>query len=71
MTNATNPAANVAYINTKVPIPLLAQAETLVSGGWYRNLDDLMVDALRRFLDAHRLEIAEQFLRDDVQWGLH
>lgn len=34
-------------IQTEVPIGLLTQAEDLVEAGWFRNLDDLVLDALR------------------------
>ena len=36
-----------------------------------RDLEDLMLDALRRFLESHRAELMERFIREDVQWGLH
>ncbi len=39
-------------IQTEVPIGLLTQAEDLVEAGWFRNLDDLVLDALRRFLES-------------------
>jgi Arc/MetJ-type ribon-helix-helix transcriptional regulator len=57
-------------IQTEIPIGLLSQAEDLVEAGWFRNLDDLMLDALRRFLESHRGELMEEFIRQDVEWGL-
>ena len=26
---------------------------------------------LRRYLESHSAELAEKFIREDVQWGLH
>ena len=43
----------------------------LVEAGWFRDLDDLMLDALRRFVESHRGELMERFIREDVEWGLH
>lgn len=33
-------------------------------------IDEVLADALRRFLGRHRDQLMEQFLRDDVEWGL-
>ena len=59
-----------ATIQTDVPIGLLAEMQMLVEAGWFRDLDDLMLDALRRFVESHRAELMERFIREDVQWGL-
>jgi len=29
------------------------------------------VEALRRYLETHRDELMEHFIREDVEWGLH
>lgn len=39
--------------------------------GWFRNEDDMILEALRRFLDTHRIELMEKFIRENVEWGLH
>ena len=40
-------------LQTKLPTRLLAQMESLVDEGWLENIDDLILDALRRFLETH------------------
>ena len=57
-------------IQTEVPVNLAAQAQKLVEAGWFRNLDELLQDALRRFSESHREEMMEEFIRQDVEWGL-
>ena len=57
-------------IETEVPAQLFAEMQSLVESGWFRSVDDVVLDALRRFLDAHREELMEGFLRQDVEWGL-
>lgn len=57
-------------IQTEVPEGLLTQAEGLVAAGWFRDLDELVLDALRRYLESHRAELMEEFIRQDVEWGL-
>ncbi len=47
-----------------------ALMEALVSAGWFQGLNDLMLEAVRRLLDAHRPELMERFVREDIEWGL-
>jgi len=61
----------MATIQTDVPLRLLTEMQMLVEAGWFRDLDDLMLDALRRFVESHRAELMERFIREDVEWGLH
>lgn len=58
-------------IQMTLPPRLYEQVRALVDDGWYRDEDDIVVEALRRFLDAHRPELMERFIREDVAWGLH
>jgi hypothetical protein len=62
--------AQTTVIQTEVPIGLLNAAQNLVDTGWFRSLDEVMIDALRRFLEAHRAELMEEFIRQDIEWGL-
>lgn len=57
-------------IHTQVPARLMTLAESLVEDGWFGDLDGLMVDALRRFLEAHRPDLMESYVWEDVEWGL-
>lgn len=67
MTTKTYPTKT---IQTEIPIGLLTQAEDLVAAGWFRNLDELFLDALRRFVESRQTELMEQFIRQDTEWGL-
>ena len=58
-------------IQTYLPDQLMQQMERLVKEGWFADLDTLITDALRRFLDSHRPELMEHFIQEDVEWGLH
>lgn len=58
-------------IKTELPESLLNKAEALVSAGWANNLNDLISDALRRYLDSHSEALSEAFILEDVEWGLH
>ena len=63
--------AEATLVQARVPARLLAEAQTLVKGGWFASVDELMLDALRRFLESHPAEMMEQFVREDIEWGLH
>jgi Arc/MetJ-type ribon-helix-helix transcriptional regulator len=58
-------------VHAKIPDKLYKEAESLVKEGSFRDEGELLSEALRRFLDTHRPELMEKFIRDDVEWGLH
>jgi Arc/MetJ-type ribon-helix-helix transcriptional regulator len=57
---------------TQVALPsrLRDRLRALIADGWFKDEDDLIVEALRRFLDVHRPNLMEQFMREDIEWGL-
>jgi Arc/MetJ-type ribon-helix-helix transcriptional regulator len=58
-------------IQAELPAELVSRARAFVSDGWMSNLDELLAEALRRYLESHSSELTETFLREDAQWGLH
>lgn len=58
-------------IQTKVPRGLLTEVQKLVEAGWFKSLDEVVLDALRRYVEAHRTDLMDEFVREDVEWGLH
>jgi hypothetical protein len=58
-------------IQAELPPDLTAQARSYVAEGWATDFNELLADALRRFLESHTARVTELFVRDDVQWGLH
>ena len=58
-------------ISTELPDKLYQEVKSLVDKGWFRNEADIVLEALRRFLDTHKVELMEKFIREDVEWGLH
>jgi Arc/MetJ-type ribon-helix-helix transcriptional regulator len=57
-------------LQAQIPDQLFQQAQYLVQQGWIANIDDLITEAMRRYLESHRDAIAEQFIKEDVDWGL-
>jgi hypothetical protein len=58
-------------IQTEIPPSLLRQAQALVDRGWASNVQDLMAESLRRYLESHQESLLEQHVQADVEWGLH
>ena len=58
-------------VQTTLPSDLLAQARGFVEEGWAEDFDELMAEALRRYLESHSARLSENLVREDVAWGLH
>ena len=65
--SAKSPTETVA---AEIPIRLFGEMRSLVDSGWFRDLDELILEALRRYVESHRAELMEDFIREDVAWGL-
>jgi Arc/MetJ-type ribon-helix-helix transcriptional regulator len=57
-------------VHAKITDKLDRAIELLVERGWYSNRDEVIREAIRRFLNAHRPELMERFVHEDVEWGL-
>ena len=57
-------------IQTELPQELLAQAQMFVEQGWAGDLNEVLAEALGRYLESHSSRLAESFIRDDVTWGI-
>ncbi len=58
-------------IQAELPPELLAQARAFVEEGWATDVNELLAEALRRYLESHSSKLAETFIREDVAWGLN
>jgi Arc/MetJ-type ribon-helix-helix transcriptional regulator len=65
------PIKRTATLEAEVPSQLLGEMQALVTAGWFRDVDEIVLDALRRFVESHRGDLMEQVIREDVEWGLH
>jgi Arc/MetJ-type ribon-helix-helix transcriptional regulator len=61
---------NTSTIAAEIPTRLLGEMKSLVDAGWFRDLDELVLEALRRYVESHRADLLEEFVREDVEWGL-
>ncbi|MDP1663784.1 MAG: CopG family transcriptional regulator [Methylobacter sp.] len=58
-------------IKTEIPDQLWQQAQNMVEQGWIDNMDALVAEAMRRYIESHQQTISERFIREDIDWGLH
>ena len=52
-----------AVIQTHIPNQLWQQAQSMIEQGWMSNLDALVSEAVRGYLESHQQLIREQFNR--------
>jgi hypothetical protein len=45
------------------------QIDALVENGWFPSRERVLPETIPRFLEAHRPEVMEPFLREDVAWS--
>ena len=57
-------------IQAELPEELVAEARAFVEQGSVGDFNELLEEALRRYLESHSTRLAESFIREDVAWGL-
>ena len=57
-------------IQAELPEQLARQGQALVNSGWMPDMNSLLTEALRRYLESHPEALTETFVREDVEWGL-
>ncbi len=63
--------APMSAVQVTLPDDLVSKARQFVDQGFATNMDSLVSEALRRFLESHEPELTEAFIREDIEWGLH
>ena len=64
-------AVKTVNFETQIPLHLFEQAGQLVTTGWYSSVDEVIFDALRRLVESRQPDLVDQFMREDVEWGLY
>jgi hypothetical protein len=62
----------VMTVSTENFAPQIQQAiDRLVRQGWFRDVNSLLEEAVRRYVESHSEELTNRFAEEDIQWGLH
>ena len=56
-------------IEAELPAALAEQARAFVAEGCASDLDELLAEALRRFLESRTSEFTETFMKEDIPWA--
>ena len=62
--------AGSTTIQAELPPELTDRARSFVEEGWASGLNEVLAEALRRFLDSHSGELHESMVKEDVDRGL-
>ncbi len=50
-----------------LPPRLAKEAEEYIQSGWASDLNTLIVEALRRYLEVHQAKLRERFVLEDIE----
>ncbi|MDD5754337.1 MAG: CopG family transcriptional regulator [Methylococcales bacterium] len=59
-----------AMVQAEIPNQIWQQAQNFVQQGWASDLQDVINEALRRYLESHQDVLTESFIQEDIEWGL-
>jgi Arc/MetJ-type ribon-helix-helix transcriptional regulator len=54
----------------KVPNHIQTALENLVNAGWYVDVNEIFLLAVRTYLKSHTEELMTTFITEDIEWGL-
>jgi metal-responsive CopG/Arc/MetJ family transcriptional regulator len=57
-------------IQAELPEELVKEARAFVEQGSVSDFNELLAEALRRYLESHSTRLAESLIREDVAWEL-
>lgn len=58
-------------ITLECPDRLHEELSKLVAAGWFKSPEDAVLEATRRYLSLHSVELQEKQVAADVQWALN
>jgi hypothetical protein len=54
----------------EIPEQLARKAQRMVDRGWAVNIEAVVAESLRRYLESHDAPLTDEFLRNDLEWAL-
>jgi Arc/MetJ-type ribon-helix-helix transcriptional regulator len=57
-------------LELEVPDRMAEVMDELVRAGWFVNESEIVRQALAEFVQHHRLQLQEEFQREDIRWAL-
>lgn len=56
-------------LRAKLPDEMIGELDARVRAGEFRDLDQLIEAALRYYIERHRREAWQEYVRDEVAWS--
>ena len=57
-------------VEVSLPKKLGMEVENYVESGWFTDEAELLRTALQEFIRHNRIELMEQFMKEDIEWAL-
>ena len=57
-------------LQAELPDKLYEQIKLLIDAGWFQDEKSVITEAPCRFLETHKPELMEKFIKEDIEWGL-
>ena len=57
-------------ISVTLPERMRAEVNNYIQNGWFTNEAEVLRTALQEFIMHNRLKLAEQFMKEDIEWAL-
>ena len=57
-------------ISVILPERMRAEVNNYIQNGWFTNEAEVLRTALQEFIMHNRLKLAEQFMKEDIEWAL-
>lgn len=65
--NEEQTGKNIVKLN--LPSDVLATVREFVKAGFFKSENELLLAAIAQFVRRNRIELAEQFAREDIEWA--
>ncbi|MCX5811803.1 MAG: ribbon-helix-helix domain-containing protein [Proteobacteria bacterium] len=57
-------------ISVTLPERMRAEVNNYIQNGWFTNEAEVLRTALQEFIMHNRLKLAEQFMKEDIEWAI-
>jgi Arc/MetJ-type ribon-helix-helix transcriptional regulator len=57
-------------VQANISEEMYRRMQVLVKEGWFPDTEEIIKQALRKFLDSHDPKVLERHLQEDLEWGL-
>jgi len=60
----------MATLTANIPDKLNLYLDFFVKNGWANSKEEIVLEAVSRYIDSHSEELMESQIKNDIDWGL-